>query len=88
MDSSTGRAIIKVDNTTNVPYNEKRNTIRIASEERYDIGSVFVADFYHVPYGVRLYFLTSLPISHLPPHYPPFLTSHPTILAIKSVILT
>ena len=61
MDSSTGRAIIKVDNTTNVPYNEKRNTIRIASEERYDIGSVFVADFYHVPYGVRLYFLTTYP---------------------------
>ena len=66
VDSSTGRAIIKVDNTTNVPYNEKRNTIRIASEERYDIGSVFVADFYHVPYGVRLYFLTSYPSPTFP----------------------
>ncbi|KAL1756077.1 glycoside hydrolase family 16 protein [Schizophyllum commune] len=55
VDSSTGRAIIKVDNTTNVPYNEKRNTIRIESEERYDIGSVFVADFYHVPYGCSVW---------------------------------
>ncbi|TRM56939.1 glycoside hydrolase family 16 protein [Schizophyllum amplum] len=55
VDSSTSHAIIKVDNTTNVPFNEKRNTIRIASEDRYDIGSVFVADMYHVPYGCSVW---------------------------------
>ncbi|KAH8829483.1 glycoside hydrolase family 16 protein [Flagelloscypha sp. PMI_526] len=49
VDSSTGRAIMKVDNTTNVVYNDKRNTHLITW------GSVFVADFYHVPYGCSVW---------------------------------
>ena len=36
------------------PYNEKRNTVRIQSEASYGIGSLFVMDALHLPYGVRL----------------------------------
>ena len=49
---SNNHAIIKVDNTTNVPYNEKRNTVRMTSKDSYGLGSVWIADMYHVPYGV------------------------------------
>ncbi|EGO23746.1 glycoside hydrolase family 16 protein [Serpula lacrymans var. lacrymans S7.9] len=49
VDSSTLHAIIKVDNTTTVPYNQKRNTVRITSNDSFAIGSVWVADMYHVP---------------------------------------
>lgn len=55
VDSTTNRAIIKVDNTSTVPFNEKRNTVRIASTERYDVGSVWIADFHHVPYGCSVW---------------------------------
>lgn len=49
---SSGNAIIKVDNKTVVPYNEKRNTIRIASKDSYGVGSVWIADMLHMPFGV------------------------------------
>jgi hypothetical protein len=44
VDPVTNHAIIKVDNTTVVPFNGKRNTVRITTEESYGIGSLFVAD--------------------------------------------
>ena len=52
--NSAGNAIMKVDNTTTVAFNDKRNTIRISSKDSYGVGSVFVADMLHVPYGVGL----------------------------------
>ncbi|KAF5362963.1 hypothetical protein D9758_007048 [Tetrapyrgos nigripes] len=55
VDSTTNRAIIKVDNTSTVPFNEKRNTVRIASKELYNVGSVWIADMYHVPYGCSVW---------------------------------
>ncbi|KAK7464802.1 hypothetical protein VKT23_006008 [Stygiomarasmius scandens] len=55
VDSSTNRAIIKVDNTTTVPFNEKRNTVRIASKDRFEVGSLWIADMYHVPYGCSVW---------------------------------
>ncbi|EGN98170.1 glycoside hydrolase family 16 protein, partial [Serpula lacrymans var. lacrymans S7.3] len=55
VDSSTLHAIIKVDNTTTVPYNQKRNTVRITSNDSFAIGSVWVADMYHVPYGCSVW---------------------------------
>lgn len=55
VDSTTNRAIIKVDNTTTVPYNEKRNTVRMSSQDLYDVGSVWIADMYHVPYGCSVW---------------------------------
>lgn len=57
VDPGTNRAIIKVDNTSTVPFNEKRNTVRIATKDRYAVGSVWVADMFHLPYGVGYHFL-------------------------------
>ena len=50
--NDAGNAIIKVDNTTKVSYGDNRNSVRITSNDRFAIGSVWIADFLHVPYGV------------------------------------
>ncbi|KAF9265278.1 glycoside hydrolase family 16 protein, partial [Marasmius fiardii PR-910] len=55
VDSSTNHAIIKVDNTTRVPFNQKRNTVRMTSKDRFAMGSVWVADMYHVPFGCSVW---------------------------------
>ncbi|EIW81094.1 glycoside hydrolase family 16 protein [Coniophora puteana RWD-64-598 SS2] len=55
VDSSTSHAIIKVDNTTTVAYNDKRNTVRITSNDSFAVGSVWVTDLYHVPYGCSVW---------------------------------
>ncbi|KAH7913963.1 glycoside hydrolase family 16 protein [Hygrophoropsis aurantiaca] len=55
VDSSTSHAIIKVDNTTTVAYNDKRNTVRITSNDSFAVGSVWVTDMYHVPYGCSVW---------------------------------
>ncbi|KAF8587682.1 glycoside hydrolase family 16 protein [Ramaria rubella] len=53
--NSAGNAIIKVDNTTTVPFNQKRNTVRIASTDLYGVGSLWVADMTHVPFGCSVW---------------------------------
>jgi hypothetical protein len=55
VDSTTNRAIIKVDNTSTVAFNDKRNTVRISSQDEVGVGSVWIADMYHVPFGVRFF---------------------------------
>ncbi|KAG7444204.1 glycoside hydrolase family 16 protein [Guyanagaster necrorhizus] len=55
IDSTTNRAIMKVDNTSTVAYNYKRDTVRIASKDRYEVGSIWIADMYHVPYGCSVW---------------------------------
>jgi len=50
-----GKAILKVDNSTNVPYNEKRNTVRITTQDSFPVGSVFLLDASHVPYGCSVW---------------------------------
>ncbi|KAJ7646203.1 glycoside hydrolase family 16 protein [Mycena rosella] len=55
VDSTTNRAIIKVDNTSTVAFNDKRNTVRISSKDEFDIGSVWIADMYHVPFGCSVW---------------------------------
>lgn len=45
---------MKVDNKTNVPFNDKRNTVRISTTDRFAVGSVWIADMLHVPFGVSL----------------------------------
>ncbi|KAH9040528.1 glycoside hydrolase family 16 protein [Lactarius hengduanensis] len=49
------RAVIKVDNVSNVPYNEKRNTIRITSQDSYGVGSLWIIDLTHLPYGCSVW---------------------------------
>jgi len=53
--NGAGNAIIKVDNTSNVPFNQKRNTVRIASTDSYGVGSLWIADMTHVPFGCSVW---------------------------------
>ncbi|TFK55153.1 glycoside hydrolase family 16 protein [Heliocybe sulcata] len=55
VDSSSGHAIVKVDNATDVPWNDKRNSVEISTQDFYGVGSVFVADFAHLPYGCSVW---------------------------------
>jgi hypothetical protein len=51
--NSAGNAIIKVDNTTNnLQINQDRNSVNIATKDYFAMGSVWIADMLHVPYGV------------------------------------
>lgn len=45
---------MKVDNKTQVAFNQKRNTVRITTKDRFAVGSVWIADMLHVPFGVSL----------------------------------
>ncbi|KAF8520726.1 hypothetical protein BU17DRAFT_75556 [Hysterangium stoloniferum] len=52
--------IIRVDNTTNVPFNLKRDTVRITSTDSYDFGSLWVFNVVHLPYGCSSTFILAL----------------------------
>lgn len=45
------QAVLKVDNTSYVPLNQKRNSVRIETSHQYGVGSLWVVDIAHVPYG-------------------------------------
>lgn len=45
------QVVMRVDNTTNIPWNDKRNAVRIESRDRYGVGSLWIVDIAHVPYG-------------------------------------
>ena len=51
--NDAGNAIIKVDNITKVQAGQKRNTVRIQTSDVYGVGSLWIADITHVPYGCR-----------------------------------
>ncbi|KAH8986490.1 concanavalin A-like lectin/glucanase domain-containing protein [Lactarius akahatsu] len=53
--NSAGNAIMKVDNTTVVPLNSKRDTVRITSKDLFGVGSVWIADMLHVPFGCSVW---------------------------------
>ncbi|KAI8985023.1 concanavalin A-like lectin/glucanase domain-containing protein [Trametes punicea] len=56
--NQAGNAVLRVDNTTNVPNNganTRRNTIRITTQEYYDYGSLWVFDARHLPYGCTVW---------------------------------
>ncbi|KAJ7676059.1 glycoside hydrolase family 16 protein [Mycena polygramma] len=55
VDPTTKRAIIKVDNTSTVVYDNKRNSVRITSQDKFGVGSVWIADMYHVPFGCSVW---------------------------------
>jgi len=55
VDPSTNRAIMKVDNTSTVAENIKRNTVRITSKDSFSVGSLWIADMYHVPFGCSVW---------------------------------
>ncbi|EIN05171.1 hypothetical protein PUNSTDRAFT_75123 [Punctularia strigosozonata HHB-11173 SS5] len=53
--NEAGNAIMKVDNTTNVPWNDKRNSVRITSKAAYPVGSLFIIDMVHMPFGCSVW---------------------------------
>ncbi|EPS94588.1 hypothetical protein FOMPIDRAFT_58348 [Fomitopsis schrenkii] len=53
--NDNGAAIIKVDNTTFVPWNDKRDSVRITTSDFFDSGSVFIFDASHMPYGCSIW---------------------------------
>jgi len=53
--NSAGNAIMKVDNTSVVPFNQKRNSVRITSTDFYDFGSLWIIDLLHIPYGCSVW---------------------------------
>ncbi|KAI0791069.1 concanavalin A-like lectin/glucanase domain-containing protein [Abortiporus biennis] len=53
--NSAGQAIIKVDNVTNVPYPDKRDSIRISTSTYYEAGTVWIFDATHLPYGCSVW---------------------------------
>ncbi|KAI0746933.1 concanavalin A-like lectin/glucanase domain-containing protein [Daedaleopsis nitida] len=54
-----GRAIIRVDNTTDIPGPEtddtRRNTVRLTTKDFFDYGSLLVFDANHLPYGCSVW---------------------------------
>ncbi|KAJ8073947.1 hypothetical protein PM082_012229 [Marasmius tenuissimus] len=57
VDPNTGHAILRVDNTTNLPPAPlvNRNTVRITTKEAFDIGSLVILDATHIPYGCSVW---------------------------------
>ncbi|TDL24661.1 hypothetical protein BD410DRAFT_786198 [Rickenella mellea] len=53
--TTAGNAVIKVDNTSNVPFNEKRNTVRVTTHDSYALGSLWIVDVHHLPYGCSVW---------------------------------
>ncbi|VDC06419.1 unnamed protein product [Peniophora sp. CBMAI 1063] len=55
VDATTNHTILRVDNSTKVAPGTPRNSIRINSNDLYGVGSVWVADFLHVPFGCSVW---------------------------------
>ncbi|KAI9431000.1 concanavalin A-like lectin/glucanase domain-containing protein [Lactarius indigo] len=54
--NAAGNAIMKVDNKTdNLQFNQQRNSVRIATRDYFTVGSVWVTDMLHVPYGCSVW---------------------------------
>ncbi|KAJ9102051.1 hypothetical protein QFC19_004979 [Naganishia cerealis] len=53
--NDAGRAVLKVDNSTAVPYNEKRGSVKLYSNNYYRPGTVWVFDAVHVPVGCSVW---------------------------------
>nr|XP_019046886.1 hypothetical protein I302_03489 [Kwoniella bestiolae CBS 10118]OCF25816.1 hypothetical protein I302_03489 [Kwoniella bestiolae CBS 10118] len=53
--NEAGRVVLKVDNTSFVPYNEKRYAPKLFSKNSYGPGTVFVMDAVHLPYGCSVW---------------------------------
>jgi hypothetical protein len=55
VDSNTNHAIMQVDNSSTVLFNDKRNSVRLQTNDRFGVGSVWIADMLHVPYGCSVW---------------------------------
>ncbi|KAI0088601.1 concanavalin A-like lectin/glucanase domain-containing protein [Irpex rosettiformis] len=53
--NAAGNAVMRVDNTSSLTFGDKRNSVRVSSQERYTVGSLWVADILHLPYGCSVW---------------------------------
>ncbi|GAA6025923.1 hypothetical protein JCM8202_005786 [Rhodotorula sphaerocarpa] len=53
--NEAGNVILKADNSSSLAYGGLRNSVRITTDAAYDIGSLFVMDAYHVPFGCAVW---------------------------------
>ncbi|KAJ8468523.1 hypothetical protein ONZ51_g9591 [Trametes cubensis] len=53
--NDAGHAIVKVDDTSFVPFNEKRNSVRVSTQDYFPVGSVVVFDATHLPFGCSVW---------------------------------
>ncbi|KAJ6631186.1 glycoside hydrolase family 16 protein [Mycena sp. CBHHK59/15] len=53
--NTAGNVILKVDNFSNVPFNQKRNSVRITTKSSYALGSLWIIDALHLPYGCSVW---------------------------------
>ncbi|EIN12303.1 glycoside hydrolase family 16 protein [Punctularia strigosozonata HHB-11173 SS5] len=53
--NDAGNAIMRVDNSTEVKFNGNRNSVRITSKDRYTVGSLWIVDMLHAPYGCSVW---------------------------------
>ncbi|KAF9012591.1 concanavalin A-like lectin/glucanase domain-containing protein [Cyathus striatus] len=55
VDPYSKHAFLKVDSTTTVLDQQKRNSVKITTKASYNLGSIWVADIFHAPYGCGLW---------------------------------
>ncbi|KAF8137076.1 hypothetical protein EV363DRAFT_1394645 [Boletus edulis] len=53
--NSENHVILKVDNVTNVTVGELRSSVRITTQDAYDLGSLWIIDLNHIPYGCSVW---------------------------------
>ncbi|KAF9485091.1 hypothetical protein BDN70DRAFT_871788 [Pholiota conissans] len=53
--NGANNAILKVDNTTNVIWQNKHESIRITTQKEYAIGTIWIADIVHMPFGCSVW---------------------------------
>ncbi|THV07260.1 hypothetical protein K435DRAFT_959858 [Dendrothele bispora CBS 962.96] len=53
--NSAGNAILKVDNTHNVQDLQKRSSVRITTKDSYAVGSLWIIDLRHIPFGCSVW---------------------------------
>lgn len=56
-----GHAIIKVDNTSNVIWDYKRDSVRITTQDSFAVGTLWVIDALHLPFGCSVGLLVQFP---------------------------
>lgn len=53
--NDAGNAIMRVDNTTALQFNQNRNSIRVSTKDQFTVGSLWITDLLHVPYGCSVW---------------------------------
>lgn len=53
--NDAGNAIMKVDNTSTLNVGANRNSIRISTKDHFTVGSMWITDMVHVPYGCSVW---------------------------------